>query len=124
MKMSEYAAKHANDGKSLNTDKMVSASSLVNEIITICEIARIEKTKFGSSAYLIKIDDATGFFTTSSITRQIDKYLKEGVTFDDLVGCRFLVMSKHLDDDPKTGKKACDFLQIEFVEDTKDEVSE
>ena len=120
MKMSEYAAKHANDGKSLNTEKMTSAVSLVNEMITICEIARIEKTKFGSAAYLIKIDDKTGFFTTSSMTRQIDKYLKEGVTFEDLIGCRFLVVSKHLDADPAKGKAACDFLQFEFIEDTKE----
>ena len=114
-KFAEYAAKHANDGKTIDVETMVSAQTMVNEIIEIKDIARIEKTKYGNPAYMIKISDDTGFFSTSSITRQIDKMLADGFQLSDFVGSRWVVIKKHIDE--KNGKAACDFLKLEFVED-------
>jgi len=115
MKMSEYAALHANDGQSVDVETIVKASSLVGETVEFVDMVFIEKTKYDNSAYLIKISDGTGFFTTASLTRQIDKFIKGGVAVDDLIGCWFKIVSKHLDEGE--GKRACDFLQFEFVRD-------
>lgn len=114
MKMSEYAAMHANDGKKIKVEKTVTANSLVNEIICVKDFARIEKTKYGNAAYIIQIDDESAFFTTASMTRQLDKFAKEGVDMESLKGCRFLVAKNHIDE--KDGKPATDFLSLEFVE--------
>lgn len=114
-KFAEYAAKHANDGKTLDVETMVSAQTMVNEIIEIKDIARIEKTKYGNASYMIKISDDTGFFSSSSITRQIDKMLADGFQLSDFVGTRWVVIKKHLEE--RNGKPACDFLKLEFVED-------
>lgn len=119
MKMSEYAAQHANDGQTVEVKTFVKASALVGEEIIIDDMCYIEKTKFDNPSYLIKMADGTGFFATSSITRQLDKFIKGGVTIEELIGCKFRVVSKHLDEGE--GKRACDFLQLEFVEDTKEE---
>ena len=121
-KFAEYAAKHANDGKTIDVETMVSAQTMVNEIIEIKDIARIEKTKYGNAAYMIKISDDTGFFSTSSITRQIDKMLADGFQLSDFVGSRWVVIKKHIDE--KNGKAACDFLKLEFVEDADSDSDE
>lgn len=121
-KFAEYAAKHANDGKTIDVETMVSAQTMVNEIIEIKDIARIEKTKYGNPAYMIKISDDTGFFSTSSITRQIDKMLADGFQLSDFVGSRWVVIKKHIDE--KNGKAACDFLKLEFVEDADSDSDE
>ena len=121
-KFAEYAAKHANDGKTIDVGTMVSAQTMVNEIIEIKDIARIEKTKYGNPAYMIKISDDTGFFSTSSITRQIDKMLADGFQLSDFVGSRWVVIKKHIDE--KNGKAACDFLKLEFVEDADSDSDE
>lgn len=120
MKMSEYAAAHAADGKKVDIENIVSAQTLVNEIVEFTDLVRIEKTKYGRPCWMIKIQDGSGFFTSSSLTRQIDKYIASGVGIPDLIGCRFLIMQKHLDADASKDKKACDFLQFGFVEDTKE----
>ena len=52
--------------------------------------------------------------------KQIDKYIAEGVTIPELIGCRFLIVKKHLDADDAKNRQACDFLQFEFIEDTKE----
>lgn len=117
MKPSEYIAAHAADGKKIDAETIVGAHTLVNEIIEIKDIARVEKTKFDNPCFVVKIADDTAFFTTSSITRQIDKMLAEGVTPEDLKGSRWLVVKNHLDADPAKGRQACDFLKLEFVDD-------
>lgn len=119
MKMSEYAAQHKNDGQKVDIKTFVAASTLVGETIEIREIAYIEKTKFDNPAYIVKISDETGFFTTASLTRQIDKFIKGGVSLDDIVGCRFKILQEHLD--AKDGRKECDFLQFEFVDEGESE---
>ena len=120
MKMSEYAAAHAADGKKIDVETTVSAQALVNEMVEFQDIVKIENTKYGRSCWLIKIQDGTGFFTSTSLTKQIDKYIAEGVTIPDLIGCRFLIVKKHLDADEAKNRQACDFLQFEFIEDTKE----
>lgn len=124
MKMSEYAALHANDGKKIKVDKTVSAQTLVNEIICIKDIARIPKTKYGKPAFIVQIDDETAFFTTDAMTRQVDKMVSEGVDLESFKGCRFLVTKTHIDahKDEKTGVeyKECDFLSLEFVEEAEE----
>lgn len=122
MKMSEYASLHANDGQTVDVKNIVKASSLVGETVEFVDLVYIEKTKYDNSAYLIKISDGTGFFTTASLTRQIDKFIKGGVTVDDLTGCWFKIVSKHLDEGE--GKRACDFLQFEFVRDGEEAEAE
>lgn len=122
MKMSEYAALHQNDGQSVDVENIVKASSLVGETVEFVDLVYIEKTKFDNSAYLIKISDGTGFFTTASLTRQIDKFIKAGVSIDALTGCWFKIISKHLDEGE--GRRACDFLQFEFVRDGEEAEAE
>lgn len=113
MKMSEYAAQHKTDGQKLEVKQTVSATTLVGEIITIEDYVRIEKTKFGSAAYMVKLPDGTGFFTTSSLTRQIDKWLGAGV--ETLKGCRFVITKNTL---PAEGDKPeRTFLQFEYLDD-------
>lgn len=120
MKMSEYAAAHAADGKKVDVENTVSAQTLVNEIVEFKDLVRIENTKYGRPCWLIKIQDGSGFFTSSSLTKQIDKYIAEGVGIADLIGCRFLIVKKRLDADETKNRQACDFLQFEFIEDTKE----
>ena len=120
MKMSEYAAAHAADGKKLDVETIVSAQTLVNEMVVFDGLTKIENSKYGRPCWLIKIQDGTGFFTSSSLTKQVDRYITEGVSIPELIGCRFLIVKKHLDADPKAGRNACDFLQFEFIEDTKE----
>ena len=110
MKLSEYAAQHANDGKKIEAKTYVAASTMVGETFEVVEFARIEKTKFGNSAYIIKISDETAFFTTASLTRQIDKWIAAGV--DDITGARLAIERHHIDaKDSKDGKEA-DYLQF------------
>lgn len=120
MKMSEYAAAHAADGKKIDVETTVSAQALVNEMVEFQDIVKIENTKYGRPCWLIKIQDGTGFFTSTSLTKQIDRYISEGVTIPELIGCRFLIVKKHLDADETKNRQACDFLQFEFIEDTKE----
>lgn len=119
MKMSELAQQEKAQFNSFDVETMVSMQTLVNEIIEIVDIAYIEKGKFGS-VYKVKIQDGTGFFTTTSVTKQLNDYIKKGVGIDDLKGCRFVVVKKHFDADPEKNKPACDYLRLEFVEDTKE----
>lgn len=114
MKLSEYAAQHANDGKKIDVKTYVAASTMVGETFEVVEFARIEKTKFGNSAYIIKISDETAFFTTASLTRQIDKWIAAGV--DDITGARLAIERHHIDaKDSKDGKEA-DYLQFAIVD--------
>lgn len=122
MKMSEYAALHQNDGQTVEVKEIVKASALVGETIVIEDMCFIEKTKYDNSAYLIKISDGTGFFTTASLTRQLDKIMKGGVPMDAIIGCSFNIVQKHLDEGE--GKRACDFLQFEFVAEPEEEAEE
>lgn len=124
MKMSEYAAQENEKYNVIEVTAMVSPQTLVGEQIEIVDLAKIENTKYGRPCYKVKIADGTGFFTSSSLTRQIDDYVKNGVPLSEIKGCVFTVIKKHMDADPKTGKAACDFLKLVFVEDTKDEVAE
>ena len=114
MKLSEYAAQHANDGKKIEAKTYVSATTMVGETFEVIEFARIEKTKFGNSAYIIKISDETAFFTTASLTRQIDKWIAAGV--DDITGARLAIERHHIDaKDSKDGKEA-DYLQFAIMD--------
>ena len=114
MKLSEYAAQHANDGKKIEAKTYVAASTMVGETFEVLEFARIEKTKYGNSAYIIKISDETAFFTTASLTRQIDKWIAAGV--DDITGARLAIERHHIDaKDAKDGKEA-DYLQFAIMD--------
>lgn len=114
MKLSEYAAQHANDGKKIEAKTYVAASTMVGETFEVIEFARIEKTKYGSPAYIIKISDETAFFTTASLTRQIDKWIAAGV--DDITGARLAIEKHHIDaKDSKDGKEA-DYLQFAIMD--------
>ena len=114
MKLSEYASQHANDGKKIEAKTYVSATTMVGETFEVVEFARIEKTKFGNSAYIIKISDETAFFTTASLTRQIDKWIAAGV--DDITGARLAIERHHIDaKDSKDGKEA-DYLQFAIMD--------
>ena len=114
MKLSEYAAQHATDGKKIDVKTYVAASTMVGETFEVVEFARIEKTKFGNSAYIIKISDETAFFTTASLTRQIDKWIAAGV--DDIAGARLAIEKHHIDaKDSKDGKEA-DYLQFAIMD--------
>ena len=114
MKLSEYAAQHANDGKKIDVKTYVAASTMVGETFEVIEFARIEKTKFGNSAYIIKISDETAFFTTASLTKQIDKWIAAGV--DDITGARLAIERHHIDaKDSKDGKEA-DYLQFAIMD--------
>ena len=44
MKLSEYAAQHANDGKKIEAKTYVAASTMIGETFEVKEFARIEKT--------------------------------------------------------------------------------
>ena len=114
MKLSEYAAQHANDGKKIEAKTYVAASTMVGETFEVIEFARIEKTKYGNPAYIIKISDDTAFFTTASLTRQIDKWIAAGV--DDITGARLAIEKHHIDaKDSKDGKEA-DYLQFAIMD--------
>ena len=114
MKLSEYAAQHANDGKKIEAKTYVSATTMVGETFEVIEFARIEKTKYGNSSYIIKISDETAFFTTASLTRQIDKWIAAGV--DDITGARLAIERHHIDaKDSKDGKEA-DYLQFAIMD--------
>jgi len=113
MKLSEYAAQHENAGQ-MDVKTVVSAQSMIGEDFEVKEFRRIDKTKFGNPAYVVKISDDTAFFTTSSLTRQIDKWIAAGV--DDITGARLAIEKRHIDaKDSKDGKPA-DFLQFVIVE--------
>lgn len=114
MKLSEYAAQHASDGKKIEAKTYVAASTMVGETFEVVEFARIEKTKYGNPAYIIKISDETAFFTTASLTRQIDKWIAAGV--DDIAGARLAIEKHHIDaKDSKDGKEA-DYLQFAIMD--------
>ena len=114
MKLSEYAAQHANDGKKIEAKTYVAASTMVGETCEVIEFARSEKTKCGNSAYIITISDETAFFTTASLTRQIDKWIAAGV--DDITGARLAIEKHHIDaKDSKDGKEA-DYLQFAIMD--------
>lgn len=114
MKLSEYAAAHANDGKKIDAKTYVAASTMIGETFEVKDFARIEKTKFGNPAYVIKISDETAFFTTSSLTRQIDKWVAAGV--EDITGARLAIEKHHIDaKDSKDGKEA-DYLQFAIMD--------
>ena len=114
MKLSEYAAQHANDGKKIEAKTYVAASTMVGETFEVVEFARIEKTKFGNPSYIIKISDETAFSTTASLTRQIDKWIAAGV--DDITGARLAIERHHIDaKDSKDGKEA-DYLQFAIMD--------
>ena len=114
MKLSEYAAQHANDGKKIDVKTYVAASTMVGETFEVVEFARIEKTKFGNSAYIIKISDETAFFTTASLTRQIDKWIPAGV--DDITGARLAIEKHHNDAKDSKGGKGADYLQFAIMD--------
>ena len=114
MKLSEYAAQHANDGKKIEAKTYVAASTMVGETFEVVEFARIETTKFGNPSYIIKISDETAFFTTASLTRQIDKWIAAGV--DDITGARLAIEKHHIDaKDSKDGKED-DYLQFAIMD--------
>ncbi len=114
MKLSEYAAQHANDGKKIEAKTYVSATTMVGETFEVIEFARVEKTKYGNPSYIIKISDETAFFTTASLTRQIDKWIAAGV--DDITGARLAIERHHIDaKDSKDGKEA-DYLQFAIMD--------
>ena len=114
MKLSEYAAQHANDGKKIEAKTYVSATTMVGETFEVIEFARVEKTKYGNPSYIIKISDETAFFTTASLTRQIDKWIAAGV--DDITGARLAIEKHHIDaKDSKDGKEA-DYLQFAIMD--------
>ena len=114
MKLTEYAAQHANDGKKLEAKTYVSATTMVGETFEVIEFARVEKTKYGNPSYIIKISDETAFFTTASLTRQIDKWIAAGV--DDITGARLAIERHHIDaKDSKDGKEA-DYLQFAIMD--------
>ena len=110
MKLSEYAAQHANDGKKIEAKTYVAASTMIGETFEVKEFARIEKTKFGNPAYVIKISDETAFFTTSSLTRQIDKWVAAGV--EDITGAQLAIEKRHIDAKESKDGKESDFLQF------------
>ena len=114
MKLSEYATQHANDGKKIEAKTYVSATTMVGETFEVIEFARVEKTKYGNPSYIIKISDETAFFTTASLTRQIDKWIAAGV--DDITGARLAIERHHIDaKDSKDGKEADD-LQFAIMD--------
>ena len=107
-------SRHANDGKKIEAKTYVAASTMVGETFEVVEFARIEKTKFGNPSYIIKISDETAFFTTASLTRQIDKWIAAGV--DDITGARLAIEKHHIDaKDSKDGKEA-DYLQFAIMD--------
>lgn len=122
MKISDYVRSHQGEGKKIDCEKTVSATSLVNEIVCFKDIARIDKTKFGKAAYIVQIDDDTAFWTSSNMTRTIDKMVEAGVELESFKGCRFLVVRNHVDEwTDKQGvvHPACDPIDIEFVEEAE-----
>ena len=110
MKLSEYAQQHANDGKKIDAKTYVAASTMIGETFEVMDFARIEKTKFGNPAYVIKISDETAFFTTSSLTRQIDKWVAAGV--EDITGAMLAIEKRHIDAKESKDGKESDFLQF------------
>ena len=114
MKLSEYAAQHANDGKKIEAKTYVAASTMVGETFEVLEFARIEKTKYGNPAYIVKISDETAFFTTASLTRQIDKWIAAGV--DDITGARLAIEKHHIDAKDSKDGKAADYLQFAIMD--------
>ena len=110
MKLSEYAAQHENAGQTIEFKTVVSAQSMIGETFEVKEFKKVEKTKYGNPAYIIKISDDTAFFTTASLTRQIDKWVAAGV--EDITGAQLAIEKRHIDaKDSKDGKEA-DFLQF------------
>ena len=110
MKLSEYAAQHENDGKTMDFKTVVAAGTMIGETFEVKDFKRIEKTKFGNPAYIIKVSDDTAFFTTSSLTRQIDKWVAAGV--EDITGAMLAIEKRHIDaKDSKDGKES-EFLQF------------
>ena len=110
MKLSEYAAQHENAGQTIDVKTIVSAQSMIGENFEVKEFKRLEKTKYGTPSYIIKISDDTAFFTSSSLTRQIDKWVAAGV--EDITGAQLAIEKRHIDaKDSKDGKEA-DFLQF------------
>ena len=72
------------------------------------------KSSQGNPAYVIKISDETAFFTTSSLTRQIDKWIAAGV--EDITGARLAIEKHHIDaKDSRDGKEA-DYLQFAIMD--------
>lgn len=114
MKMSEYAAMHKQDGQRLETREMVSATALKDEIITIDDFVRIDKTRFDAPAYIIRLPDGTGFFTTSAMTRQLDAWIADGVEAESIKGCKFLVKQNTIP--ASNGKPETTYLALEYVE--------
>ena len=110
MKLSEYAAQHENAGQNIEFKTVVSAQSMIGETFEVKEFKRIEKTKFGNSAYIVKISDDTAFFTTSSLTRQIDKWVAAGV--EDITGAHLAIEKRHIDAKESKDGKESDFLQF------------
>ena len=114
MKLSEYAAQHANDGKKIEAKTYVAASTMVGETFEVVEFARIEQTKFGNPSYIIKISDETAFFTTASLTRQIDKWIAAGV--DDITGARLAIEKHHIDAKGSKDGKESEYLQFAIMD--------
>ena len=110
MKLSEYAAQHENAGQNIEFKTVVSAQSMIGETFEVKEFKRIEKTKFGNPAYIVKISDDTAFFTTSSLTRQIDKWVAAGV--EDITGAMLAIEKRHIDAKESKDGKESDFLQF------------
>ena len=110
MKLSEYAQQHMNDGKKIDAKTYVAASTMIGETFEVLDFARIEKTKFGNPAYVIKISDETAFFTTSALTRQIDKWVAAGV--EDITGAQLAIEKRHIDAKESKDGKESDFLQF------------
>ena len=110
MKLSEYAAQHETEGQTIEFKTVVSAQSMIGETFEVKEFKRVEKTKYGNPAYIVKISDDTAFFTTASLTRQIDKWVAAGV--EDITGAMLAIEKRHIDaKDSKDGKES-DFLQF------------
>lgn len=114
MKMSDYATMHKNDGQKLETREMVSATALAGETVIVDDFVRIDKTRFDAPAYIIRLPDGTGFFTTSAMTKQIDKWIADGVEPESIKGCRFLVRQNTIP--ASNGKPETTYLALEFVE--------
>ena len=110
MKLSEYAAQHENAGQTIDFKTVVSAQSMVGETFEVKEFKRVEKTKFGNPAYIVKISDDTAFFTTASLTRQIDKWVAAGV--EDINGAHLAIEKRHIDAKESKDGKDSDFLQF------------
>lgn len=110
MKLSEYAAQHENAGQNIEFKTVVSAQSMIGETFEVKEFKRVEKTKFGNPAYIVKISDDTAFFTTASLTRQIDKWVAAGV--EDITGAMLAIEKRHIDAKESKDGKESDFLQF------------